>query len=63
MIIKCKTEKVEKKRIMKEKNNMNNLKYKSMKYNERWNGVEFLGLHTVVHHQYFHMVDLLIQYC
>ena len=45
---------------MKEKNNINDAKYKSMNYDERWNRVNFSGPHAVVYHKYFQMVDLLI---
>ena len=36
----------------------------NIRMNENANyGVDFTGLHMVIHYQYYQMVDLLIQYC
>ena len=36
----------------------------NIRINENVNyGVDFIEPHTVIHHQYYQMVDLLIQYC
>ena len=40
-----------------------NANYTAMNNNEKWNGVDFLEVYIVSYHQYFQMVDLLIQYC
>ena len=46
---------------MNENNNSNN----NMNYVEsmKWNGIDFTGPHTVMHHQCYQMVDMLMHHC
>ena len=48
---------------MKENNSNNNTADAAMNDNKEWNGIYFSGPHMLFHHQYFQMVDLLMQYC
>ena len=41
----------------------NNAKCTAMNDDEKWNGIDYSGPHTVFHHQCFQMVDMLMQCC